>query len=85
MLWVFSKLRQPRAVMMSALFDEFKRRKVVRIGIMYLVLAWLLIQLGSAVFEPLSMPEGALGILIITLLAGFPLVVALDWIFDWTS
>ena len=40
------------------LFEELKRRNVLRVAAMYAVVAWLLIQIGEAPFEPLGLPEG---------------------------
>lgn len=70
---------------MSGLFTELKRRKVFKVSAMYFVTAWLVVQIGSVVFEPLGMPERSLRVLIIACAAGFPIAVALGWIFDWTS
>ena len=70
---------------MSSLFTELKRRKVFKVSTMYLVGAWLLVQIGSIVFNPLGMPEQSLRILIIACAAGFPIAIALGWVFDWTS
>ena len=70
---------------MSGLLTELKRRKVFKVSAMYLVAAWLLVQIGSVVFEPLGMPQQSLRVLIIACAAGFPIAIALGWVFDWTS
>jgi predicted esterase len=67
------------------LLEELKRRRVFRVSGMYAVVGWLLLQIGEVTFEPLGLPEGALKTLIFVVALGFPVAVALGWIFDWTS
>ena len=43
----------------------------------YVVVGWLLIQIGETVFPPLELPAWTLRILIITVLAGFPIALVL--------
>jgi TolB-like protein/Tfp pilus assembly protein PilF len=66
------------------LFEELKRRSVFRAAALYAVVAWLLIQIGEATFEPLGLPDGSQRLLIILLGLGFPVAVVLAWIFDLT-
>ena len=63
---------------------ELKRRKVFRVAIVYLVSAWLLIQVADAVFEPLGLPGWTLKLVIVLAALGFPLACALAWAFDLT-
>ena len=41
------------------LFDELKRRNIFRGTALYAVVAWVLVQIGEATFEPLDMPPGS--------------------------
>ncbi len=66
------------------LFEELKRRNVFRAAGMYLVLAWLLLQVGETTFDALGLPDGSQRFLIVLLALGFPVVLALAWIFDLT-
>ncbi|MCM2311173.1 MAG: tetratricopeptide repeat protein [Steroidobacteraceae bacterium] len=65
-------------------FAEVRRRKVLRVAGVYLVAAWLAIQVADAVFEPLGLPGWALKLVIILAALGFPLACALAWAFDVT-
>lgn len=65
-------------------FAEVRRRKVLRVAGVYLVAAWLAIQVADAVFEPLGLPAWALKLVIILAVLGFPLACALAWAFDVT-
>jgi len=64
--------------------DELKRRKVFRLATMYAVAGWIVLQVGEVTFEPLGLPEGSLRALIFFVFLGFPIALALGWIFDWT-
>jgi TolB-like protein len=64
---------------------ELKRRGVFRVAAMYAVAAWLVVQVADATFEVLGIPEAAHRILILVAVAGFPVAVALGWIYDWRA
>lgn len=61
---------------------EFRRRRVFRVMAVYLVVAWLLVQVADATFEPLALPEWSARLLIVLLALGFVLAFALAWIYD---
>jgi TolB-like protein len=64
---------------------ELKRRGVFRVAAMYAVVAWLAVQIADATFEVLGVPEAAHRILILVAAAGFPVAIALGWIYDWRA
>jgi len=66
------------------LWEEFKRRKVFRVIVMYAGAAYVIIELVNNVAEPLRLPEWVPVIVIILLIIGFPVVAVLSWIFDIT-
>ncbi|MDH5832499.1 TPR end-of-group domain-containing protein [Luteimonas kalidii] len=61
---------------------EFRRRRVFRVMAVYLVVAWLLVQVADATFEPLALPEWSARLLIVLLALGFAPTVVLAWIYD---
>ncbi|HET9819436.1 MAG TPA: tetratricopeptide repeat protein [Rhodanobacteraceae bacterium] len=63
-------------------FAEFRRRRVFRVAAIYVLTGWILIQLGSAVFEPLGLPPWSMRLLIVLLVLGFVLVCVLAWVYD---
>jgi len=65
------------------LFAELKRRGVFRVAAMYAVVAWLIVQIADATFDVLGISEAAHRILIFVAAGGFPIAVALGWIYDW--
>ena len=57
-------------------FAELRRRKVFRVAGVYLVAAWLTIQVADAVFEPLGLPVWTLKLVIVLAALGFPVACA---------
>lgn len=68
----------------SSFFAELKRRNVVRMAGLYLVGAWLLIQVASTVLPTFDVPSWALRGLIITLALGFFPALIFSWVFELT-
>ncbi|MFV2007929.1 MAG: tetratricopeptide repeat protein, partial [Longimicrobiales bacterium] len=66
----------------ARLIDELKRRKVARRGLLYLVVAWILMQVVDIVFPALSIPDWALSMVVVLLILGFPVAIVLAWMFE---
>ena len=64
--------------------DELKRRKVIRVGITYAVVAFVIMQLVEIIFPIFQIPLWASQFVIILLLISFPVTLILAWIFDRT-
>src|SRR5436190_14511381 len=69
---------------MNSFFEEVKRRKVYRVAVAYVVAAAGVIQLASAVFPAWDLPGWALRLIILLLLAGFPVALILAWALEVT-
>ena len=69
---------------MGNFFQELKRRKVVRVAIAYAAAAWLLMQVADVVIPAAGLPESVLRYSLIALVVGFPIVLVLAWVFEWT-
>jgi len=65
-------------------FTELKRRNVIRMAGLYLVGAWLLIQVASTVLPTFDVPPWALRGLIIMLALGFIPALIFSWVFELT-
>jgi TolB-like protein len=63
---------------------ELKRRKVLKVGAAYLVIAWLAVQVASIGLPAFDAPPWALRAFILLLLLGFPLAVAMAWALELT-
>jgi TolB-like protein/Flp pilus assembly protein TadD len=69
---------------MSSLFDELKRRNVVRVGVAYTIVAWLLIQLAGALEPALLLPDWVDRVVTVFVLIGFPVVLIFAWAYELT-
>ncbi|MDA0994889.1 MAG: hypothetical protein O3A13_14815 [Proteobacteria bacterium] len=65
-------------------FEELKRRNVFRVGVAYLIVAWLILQVTDNVAPILELP-GVFNRGILLLLAlGFPMALIFAWAFEFT-
>ena len=69
---------------MGDFFKELKRRHVVRVGLAYLVVAWLVLQLVNNIVSPLRLPEWTPTFVVVLLAIGFPIALVLAWAFEMT-
>jgi hypothetical protein len=65
-------------------FQELKRRNVFRVAIAYLVIAWLVMQVGDTMGPALHLPEWANSLLAFFLILGFPIAMFFAWAFELT-
>jgi tetratricopeptide (TPR) repeat protein len=63
-------------------WQELYRRKVIRVAVVYAVVAWAMIEAASVVFPSLLLPDWSLRMLVIMALLGFPVAVGLAWAFE---
>jgi DNA-binding winged helix-turn-helix (wHTH) protein len=68
----------------AGLLAELKRRKVFRVAIAYVVVAWVLLQIGDIVFDFLEIPNWAGKLLLVLLVLGLPVALVLAWAFELT-
>ncbi len=67
-----------------SLFNELKRRKVFRVGIAYVVIAWLTAQVLQLVFESFIAPDWVMKTVLVLLAAGLPIALFFAWAFELT-
>ena len=65
-------------------FAELKRRNVYKVGAVYVVIAWLLIQAGSILFPTFEAPGWVMKVFVTVVAAGFPIALILAWAFELT-
>jgi TolB-like protein len=65
-------------------WGELKRRNVVKVGLAYAVVAWLLIQIAAIVVPTFDAPKWILPTLTFLLVIGFPIVLIVAWAFEIT-
>ena len=69
---------------MAGLFAELKRRNVIRVGVAYVVLAWLLAQVAQLAAETFEAPGWVMKMLITLLALCLPLVLFFAWAYELT-
>jgi len=65
-------------------FEELKRRNVIRVGIAYVVVAWLIMQFADVVLNNIAAPGWVFQVIMLMLAIGFPLVLVFAWAFEMT-
>ena len=69
---------------MGSFFGELKRRNVVRVGVAYIIVAWVVIQIGQVLFESFGTPDWVLKTVIVLIAIGFPFALLFAWAFEIT-
>jgi hypothetical protein len=68
----------------ASLFQELKRRHVIRVGVLYLVTSWGLLQVASLIFDVLDVGKSSMRLPLMLLVLGFPVAIALAWFYAVT-
>ena len=69
----------------SRFLDELKRRRVVRVALMYIGAGFLVLQGAELLVEVFQLPPIVLTTIGVVVLLGLPIAVALGWVFDASS
>ena len=69
---------------MDGFFGELKRRNVVRVSIAYIVVGWIVVQIGEIMFEAFGTPAWVLKTVIGLIAIGFPFAALFAWAFELT-
>jgi len=67
-----------------SLFEELKRRNVVRMAVLYAVASWLILQIADVLFDQLEVPAWAFRLVLGLLALGFPFALIFSWVFELT-
>lgn len=70
--------------MTMSLFRELNRRNIFRVAVLYVVLGWLLIELGVIATSLLDLPSWMLRFGTALLVICFPLALVFSWIYEIT-
>jgi TolB-like protein len=69
---------------MTGLFKELKRRNVVRVGVAYIVVGWVVVQIAQVLFEAFGTPDWVIKTVIVLIAIGFPFALIFAWAFELT-
>jgi len=67
-----------------SIFNELKRRNVFRVGIAYLIVAWLVMQVADVVINNIEAPVWVFQVIMLLLGIGLPVVLIFAWAFEMT-
>jgi TolB-like protein len=65
-------------------FTELQRRNVVRVGVAYTVIAWVIAQVAEFAFESFGAPDWTIKSLVVLLLLRLPLALIFAWVYEMT-
>jgi TolB-like protein/Flp pilus assembly protein TadD len=64
------------------LYREARRRKVFRTAALYVVGAWITLQVADVLFPGFGIPDAAIAVLVWTAVLGFPVALVFGWLFE---
>ncbi|MGB5257500.1 MAG: hypothetical protein WBN44_09635 [Woeseiaceae bacterium] len=65
-------------------FQELKRRNVFRVAVAYIIVGWLVLQVGDTLVPALHLPQWFNSGIALLLILGFPIAVLFAWAFELT-
>jgi len=65
-------------------FSELKRRHVYRVAVLYIIVAWLVLQVADVLMSFLPLPEWTANLIFLLLILGFPVAMVFAWAFELT-
>jgi len=65
-------------------FNELKRRNVFKVGVAYVVAAWLLLQVADVVINNIGAPDWVFRVILLVLGLGLPVILLFAWAFEMT-
>ena len=68
-----------------SIWQDLRRRRIYRLSGLYIVGAWLALQVADMMFEAWGLPETAMRYLVIAAFLGFPITLVFGWLFDITA
>jgi len=65
-------------------YRELKRRKVIRVAIVYTIVLWIIVEVASVMLPGLLLPEWSVRLVIALGIIGFPIALVLAWALELT-
>lgn len=69
---------------MSKLFEELKRRNVIRVAVAYVIAGWLVLQIAEFVLEIIAAPEWIIKVFLLAIGLGLLPVLIFSWAYEIT-
>jgi TolB-like protein len=72
------------SVIQFRFLEQLKHRNVIRVGILYLVVCWLILEPVHVLFHMLEVPVWANRLVVILMAIGFPALLLFAWVYEIT-
>ena len=69
---------------MGRVFDELKRRNVIRVAVAYVIASWLVLQVADIVLQGIEAPAWVMKVFMLVLALGLPFVLMFSWAYELT-
>ena len=63
---------------------QLRKRGIIKVGIAYLVISWLIMQLADVTFPLLQLPDWTITLVLVLLILGFPIALVMAWAYEIT-
>lgn len=73
---------QPENLPVKTFWAELKRRRVIRVVVLYAIAGWIVIEVASTVLPNLNLPAWTVTLVTVLVVLGFIIAVMLAWAFD---
>lgn len=74
---------KPETANSSTLWSELKRRRVIRVLILYAIAGWIVIEVASTVLPNLNLPAWTVTLVTVLVVLGFVIAIMMAWAFDF--
>ena len=68
----------------GGLIEELKRRKVVRVAVVYAATGFVVLQAADIMLPRLGVPDWAMSLVVVLTVLGFPIALVLTWALEVT-
>ena len=82
--WVYSAAGCIGSEGLSKLFEELKRRNVIRVAVAYVIAGWLVLQIAEFVLEIIVAPEWIIKVFLLAIGLGLLPVLIFSWAYEIT-
>lgn len=66
----------------AGFFAELRRRRVIRVAVLYVITGWVVIEVASTVLPRLNLPDWSVTLVIVLVALGLPIALIMGWVFD---
>ena len=67
-----------------SVFSELKRRNIFRVGLLYVIASWIILQVTEVGVSLVHIPTWAGKLILVFLTIGFPLILIFSWVYEIT-